>query len=226
MEEYTNVINENKSQSILSKMFLWLFMGLFATGIISWICYSKGLTYSMAVNGAFPILCIVELAVVIIFSLLFRKLSPTFVAILYFVYAIINGVSISTIFYVFDITSIATVFLVSALLFGVFAFLGAKTKVDLTKIGNILLGILVACLIVSLLNIFLFKSTMADILIDWILIVVFFGVTAYDVQKMLNMSEYGIISEDKIHIYGAMEIYLDFINIFLRLLSIFGRSKD
>ncbi len=226
MEEYTNVINESKSQSILSKMFLWLFMGLLATGIISWICYSKNVTYAMYVNGAFPILCIVELAVVIIFSLLFRKLSPTFVAILYFVYAIINGISISTIFYAFDITSIAAVFLVSALLFGIFAFLGAKTKFDLTKIGNILLGILVACLIVSLLNIFLFKSTMADILIDWILIFVFFGVTAYDVQKMLKMSEYEVISEDKIHIYGAMEIYLDFINIFLRLLSIFGRSRD
>lgn len=225
MEEYTNVINENK-QSILSKMFLWLFMGLLATGIISWFCYATNATYAMAANGVFPILCIVELAVVIIFSLLFRKLSPTFVAILYFIYAIINGISISTIFYAFHITSIATVFLVSAVLFGIFAFLGAKTKFDLTKIGNILLGILIVCLIVSLLNLIIFKSTMADLFIDWILIFVFFGVTAYDVQKMLKISEYGAISEDKIHIYGAMEIYLDFINIFLRLLSIFGKSRD
>lgn len=226
MEEYTNVIVENNSKKILSKVFMWLFMGLLATGIISYFCYKTNATFIMATNGTFPILCIVELAVVIIFSLLFRKLSPTFVAVLYFIYAIINGISLSTIFYVFDITSIATVFIVSAILFGIFALLGAKTKFDLTKIGNIFLGILIACLVIGLLNLIIFKSTIADILIDWVLIIVFFGITAYDVQKMLRMSEYGIISEDKIHIYGAMEIYLDFINIFLRLLSIFGKSRD
>lgn len=225
MEEYTNVINENNPQKILSKTFLWMFMGLLATGIIAWFCYATGATITMASNGTFAIMCIVELAVVIIFSLLFRKLSPTVVAILYFIYAIVNGISMSTIFYVFDITSIAVVFLASAALFGVFAYLGAKTKVDLTKMGNIFLGVLLLCLVVSIINIFT-KCTMLDIIMDWVLIIVFFGITAFDVQKVLALAESGAIDEDKVHIYGAMEIYLDFINIFIRLLSIFGRSRD
>lgn len=224
MENDNNVITE-PSKSYLPKTFLWMFMGLLATGIIAIFSYNTGLVASLLYDGLFEVVCIIELVVVIVFSLLSRKLSATAVGILYFVYAIINGISMSVIFAAFEIESIALVFIASAGLFAIFAFIGYKTNIDLTKIGNILLGVLFVGIIVSLINLFIGNS-MIDIILDWVLLLVFFGVTAYDIQKIKNMQEQGLIQDDKLHIYGAMEIYLDFINIFLRLLSIFGKRRD
>lgn len=215
---------ENLKNSFITKTFLWMFLGLFATGLISYFTYQSGLTINLFYDGAFYILCIVEVVVVLLFSFLFRKLPPSIVAILYFVYAIINGVGLSVIFYAFQIESIALVFFGSAALFGIFALLGYKTNADLTKVGTILMGALLLGVILSIINIFI-GSSMLNIFLDWIILIVFFGVTAYDVQKIKMMQASGAISDDKLHIYGAMEIYLDFINIFLRLLSLFGKRK-
>lgn len=88
-----------------------------------------------------------------------------------------------------------------------------------------LFGTLLAGLVVSLLNLF-FKNSVLDIIIDWVILLVFFGITAYDMNKIKQLSFVDTINQDKIHIYGAMELYLDFINIFLRVLSIFGKRRD
>lgn len=215
---------ENIKNSFITKTFLWMFLGLFATGLISYFTYESGLTINLLYDGAFGVLCLVEVVVVLLFSFLFRKLPPTIVAILYFVYAIINGVSLSVIFYAFQIESIALVFFGSAALFGIFALLGYKTNADLTKVGTILMGALLLGVILSIINIFI-GSEPINIFLDWIILIVFFGVTAYDVQKIKRLQDSGAIADDKLHIYGAMEIYLDFINIFLRLLSLFGKRK-
>ena len=114
--------------NFITKTFLWMFLGLFATGLISYFTYQSGLVYNLFYDGAFGILCIVEVVVVLLFSFLSRKLPASVVAILYFVYAIINGVSLSVIFYAFEMESIALVFFGSAALFGLFAFLGYKTN--------------------------------------------------------------------------------------------------
>lgn len=214
----------NVKHNFVAKTFLWMFLGLFATGLIAFYTYASGLMENLLYGGAFEILCIVELVVVLLFSFLSRKLSPSIVAVLYFAYAIINGVSMSVIFGAFEISSIAIVFLGSAALFGVFALVGYKTNVDLTKIGTICLGVLLLGIILSIVNIFL-GNGMLDIILNWVLIAVFFGITAYDIQQIKVMHESGAIADDKLHIYGAMNIYLDFINIFLRLLALFGKRK-
>ncbi len=214
----------NVKTNFVAKTFLWMFLGLFATGLIAFYTYTSGLMLNLLYGGAFEVLCIVELVVVLLFSFLSRKLPPSIVAVLYFAYAIINGVSMSVIFGAFEITSIAVVFLGAAALFGVFALVGYKTNIDLTKIGTICIGALLLGIILSIVNIFL-GNGMLDIILNWVLIAVFFGITAYDIQQIKRMHESGAIADDKLHIYGAMNIYLDFINIFLRLLALFGKRK-
>ncbi|MEG2348594.1 MAG: Bax inhibitor-1/YccA family protein [Clostridia bacterium] len=225
MEEENKVIMED-SPNVITRTFLWMFMGLFATGLIAWFTYSSGVIEEFLMNGMFGLLITIELVVVLLFSFLFRKLSPTVVGILFFVYAAINGVGLSVIFAAFKIESIFIVFLASALLFAAFAFYGAKTKADISKISTLLFGTVFVCIIVSLINMFLGNSII-DIVISWVVLFVFFGITAYDMQNIKYLAQ----SEDpkirnKAHIYGAMQLYLDFINIFVRILRIFGRSKD
>ena len=153
MENMVDVKN-----NFIAKTFLWMFLGLFATGLIAFYTYSSGLLIELLKGGAFQVLCIVELVVVLLFSFLSRKLPASIVAILYFVYAIINGVGMSVIFGAFQIESIALVFLGSAALFGMFAFVGYKTNADLTKIGTICLGVLLLGIILSIVNLFLGNS--------------------------------------------------------------------
>lgn len=210
---------------ILPKTFFWMFLGLLGTAIVSWYTYSSGLFATILLEGHFYTLLILEVIVVLLFSFLFKKLSPTMVGILYFIYAAINGVSLATIFYVFELNSIILLFVVASLLFGGFALYGYKTNKDLSNWRTLLFGTLIAGLIVSLFNLF-FRNSMIDIIIDWIILLAFFGITAYDMNKIKQLALIDTINQDKIHIYGAMELYLDFINIFLRLLSIFGKRRD
>lgn len=222
-ENFSDVITN--TNAILPKTFFWMFLGLLGTAIVSFYTYASGLFATVLMNGYFGPLLILELVVVLLFSLLFRKLPATIVGILYFLYAAINGVSLATIFYVFELNSIILLFIVSSLLFGGFALYGYKTKKDLSNWHTLLFGTLLAGLVVSLLNLF-FKNSVLDIIIDWVILLVFFGITAYDMNKIKQLSFVDTINQDKIHIYGAMELYLDFINIFLRVLSIFGRRRD
>lgn len=215
-------LEENK---LMSKTFFWMFIGLLGTAIVSWYTYSSGLFVDIITNGYFNILLILEVVVVLLFSFLFKKLSPMLVAILYFIYSMLNGVSLSTIFAVFDLNSIIQLFIVSALLFGGFAIIGFITKRDLSSWHTLLFGILIAGIILSLINLFLGNS-MLDLIIDWVILFVFFGITAYDVNKIKQLQFEPDLNKDKLYIYGAMELYLDFINIFLRVLSIFGKRKN
>ena len=201
-----------------------MFLGLLGSAIVAWYTYSSGLFIDIIFKGYFNILLIIELVVVIAFSLLFKKLSPTIVGILFFVYAMINGVSLSVIFVVFELNSIVWLFIASAILFGGMALYGYKTNKDLSNWRTLLFGILIVGLILSLINIFIGNSTL-DIILDWVILFVFFGVTAYDMNKIKQLQYEAGLDQSKLHIYGAMELYLDFINIFLRVLSIFGKRK-
>ena len=140
----SNVVRKNNN--FISKTFLWMFLGLLATGIISVYTYNSGLLENMVYSNMFGVVAIIEIVVVLIFSLLFRKLSATAVSILYFIYAILNGFGLSVLFATFQLESVYLLFFVSALVFGVFAFIGYKTKVDLTKFGNILFALLFSSL--------------------------------------------------------------------------------
>ena len=216
---------ELEDNKLMSKTFFWMFIGLLGTAIVSWYTYSSGLFVDIITNGYFNILIILEVVVVLLFSFLFKKLSPMLVAILYFIYSMLNGVSLSTIFIVFDLNSIVLLFIVSAVLFGGFALIGYITKKDLSSWHTLLFGILIAGIILSLINLFLGNS-MLDLVLDWIILFVFFGVTAYDINIIKQLKQDASLNQEKLYIYGAMQLYLDFINIFLRVLSIFGKRKN
>lgn len=220
-----NVIQERSStMSLFPKVFLWMFMGLFATGLISWLTYSSGLVENLAFGLGFQIVALIEIIVVIVFSLFFRKLPPIGASILFFIYAAVNGISLSTIFYCFELNSIILIFFASAGIFGITGLLGYVTKIDLSKIWPMLFVTLIVGVIMSFINLFI-GNTMLDIGLTWVLLITFFAITAYDVQRIKHMSEAGYDTTEKLHIYGAMELYLDFINIFLKILRLFGKRK-
>ena len=222
-EDLYNETGVIRNTEVFSKAFLWMFMGLFATGLISWFTYSQGLLENMLTKSSFGIMLFVEVVVVIVFELCFRKLPPVAVAVLFFVYAVINGITLSVIYYVYDLSSIVYVLFTAAILFGIFSFIGGVLKKDITRIGTIFLWVLFAAIIISIINMFV-GNAMIDTIIDWVVLVVFFGITAWDVQQIKTMLAANSLPAEKAHIYGAMMLYLDFINIFLRLLSIFGKK--
>lgn len=214
---------ENK---LFGKTFFWMFLGLLGSGIIAWYTYSSGLFMDILLGDYFNILLIVELLVVFIFSLLFKKLPPLVVGILYFVYSMINGVTLSVIFVVFELSSILYLFAISALIFAALGLIGYKTNKDLTSWSPYLTVFLIAGILLSIVNLFILKNTTFELILDWLILALFFGITIYDINKMKLLQEEPSIDNDKIHIYCAMQLYLDFINIFLRILSILGKRKN
>ena len=222
MEETNNSI-QNK---LLGKTFFWMFLGLLGSGIIAWYTYSSGLYFKILVDDSFTILLIIELVAVLLFSFLYRKLPPILVGILYFVYSMINGVTLAVIFAVFELSSIIYLFAISALIFAVLALIGYKTNKDLSKWGPYLSVFLIAGLVLTIINLFILKSGTLDLILDWVILAIFLGVTIYDINKVKLLQSVEGIDKEKIHIYCAMQLYLDFVNIFLRILSIFGKRKD
>ena len=219
-------MEELENRNILSKTFFWMFLGLLGTGLVAFYTYSSGLYLSIFTSvSSLAILALVEVVVVIVFSLCFRKLPPTVVGILYFVYAFLNGFTFSSIFAVYEISSIMYVFLLTYILYAVLDFCGYKTKIDVSKWSTILFVALIVSLIASIVNLFL-GNTMVDIVISWIVIFIFAGYTIYDMHILRELSSDPSINQDKVYIYCAMQLYLDFINLFIRLLRIFGKSRD
>ena len=214
-------MEELENRNILSKTFFWMFLGLLGTGLVAFYTYSSGLYLSIFTSvSSLAILALVEVVVVIVFSLCFRKLPPTVVGILYFVYAFLNGFTFSSIFAIYEISSIMYVFLLTSILYAVLAFCGYKTKIDVSKWSTILFVALIVSLIASIVNLFL-GNTMVDIVIF-----IFAGYTIYDMHILRELSSDPSINQDKVYIYCAMQLYLDFINLFIRLLRIFGKSRD
>lgn len=208
----------------LTKTFFRMFLGLLATAFAAGYTYYSGLLEPIIESGAFLALFVIEFIVVIAFSAGFRKFSPGVVTALFFAYAIINGVSFSTLFAYFELSSIVYAFLGSAAIFGIMALIGKNTKADLSNFGTILFVTLLVGCIVSVINLFI-GNGFVDIALDWIILFVFMGFTMYDMNKITHIHDEGIMEEEKLYVYGAMELYLDFINLFIRILSIFGKSR-
>ncbi len=221
MENEVSVQNK-----LFGKTFFWMFLGLLGSAIIAWYTYSSGLFVDIILGGYFNVLLILELVAVFVFSLLFRKLSPVLVGILYFVYAMLNGVTLATIFVVFELSSIVYLFIISALIFGALGLIGYKTNKDLSSWGTYINVFLIAGILLSIINLFILKSSTFDLILDWLILALFCGVTIYDINKIKALQTEPNIDQEKIHIYCAMQLYLDFINIFLRILSIFGKRKN
>lgn len=221
--EVKTILTENK---LFGKTFFWMFLGLLGSALIAWYTYASGLFLDILLDGSFSGLLIMEVVAVLLFSLLFRKLPPLVVGILYFVYAALNGVTLSVIFAVFELTSIASLFVASAIIFAILSLIGYKTDKDLSSWGTYLSVFLIVGLVLSVVNLIFFNSSLFDLILDWIILVIFLGVTIYDINKIKLLQSEPNIDQEKIYIYCAMQLYLDFINIFLRILSIFGKRKD
>ena len=208
---------------VMPKVFLWMFIGLLVTFITGYgISESSNMLQTLSRSGIYIILAIVEIALVIILSVRVRKMSPTACKIMFILYAFVSGLTFSSIFIYYKLTSIMFVFLITALIFGIFALIGYTTKLDLTKLGSYLLMALVGVVICFIINMFV-ASVKFNLVISIITIIIFVAFTAYDVQKIKNSYDY--IPEENIPIYGALELYLDYINIFIHLLQLFGKER-
>lgn len=212
---------ENK---IYSKIYFWLFIGLlitFATGL-----YTSTNQDALSVifsNGYYWIFVLLELGLAIFLSARIHKMQPTTAKITYLLYTFLSGLTFSSLFIVYKLESIMLVFAVTAVLFLIFAAIGHFTKLDLSKIGIYLLMMLIGIILCTLVNVFLQNSTF-DMIVSGASIVIFLGFIAYDVQKIKRLN--GYLVEDNLAILGAFELYLDFINIVIDLLRLFGKSDD
>ena len=218
--------NVNVQNKLFGKTFFWMFLGLLGSGLIAWYTYYSGLYFEILIEDSFSMLLIIELVAVLLFSFLFRKLPPIVVGILYFVYAALNGITLSVIFAVFELGSIIYLFFASAIIFAILGLIGYKTNKDLTKWSTYLNVFLIIGILLSVLNLFILKNSTFDLILDWIILAIFFGVTVYDINKIKLLQLEDGINQEKVHIYCAMQLYLDFINIFLRILSIFGKRRN
>lgn len=209
-------------EKIYPKVFMWLFVGLFITfGTGMFITTNPVMLYNVV--NYYLIFILLELFFVIYLSARIQKMKYMTAMLYYLLYSFVTGITFSTLFAVFEISSIMYVFGITAFVFLIFAALGYFTKIDLSKISMILFMGLIAIIVMSLINVFVGNDTF-DLIICIIGIVIFIGYIAYDMQKIRMLSNY--IPEDKLPIYGALQLYLDFINIFVYLLRIFGRRND
>ena len=210
---------------LLSKSFLWMCIGLLVTFVTGFGVSMNGRMLENIFGGSgFWILVILEFVLVIVLSARVMKMNPTTAKISFILYSFVSGLTFSSIFVVYELTSIMMIFLISAIIFGIMAFIGYTTKVDLSRVGFYLLMALLGVILVSIINIFLGNGTL-EIIICIICLLLFIGITAYDVQKIRALESTGL-PEDNLAIYGALELYLDFINIFLQILELFAKNKD
>ncbi len=234
---YENVIQINdadSSRKFIANVFLWMFVALGLSAFCAYIFATDSTLLSMLYDpetgrntGLGTIVMFAPLAFILLISFGFNRLSYAVLTLVFIAFAIIMGISLSYILLLYTAGSVIGVFVTASLLFGVMAVAGYTTQQDLTKFGAILIMFLIGIVIASLVNMFL-RSTGLNMLISYIGVAVFVGLTAYDVQKLKRIGaglEYGDASAKKMAIMGALTLYLDFINLFLMLLRVFGRRK-
>lgn len=210
---------------LMSKTFLWMALGLLATFATGWIVANNEVMYTNVFSGGWYIFFIIaELVLVFILAARVMKMKPTTAKCCFLLYSVVSGLTFSSIFIVYELTSILYIFLLTAGFFGLLSLIGYTTKADLTKLGTICSIGLIAAIIAIIINIFL-QNTMLDMIVSIAVLVLFVGITMYDIQKIKKLSTSDLPTEN-LAIYGALELYLDFINILLRLLQLFGKSKD
>ena len=210
--------------NLYSKMFMWMFVGLLITFLVGYyVSTNENMIYNIFATKFYWVIYIAEIVTVIVLSARILKMSKNGAIFGFLLYSFLSGLTFSSIFITFKMSSIIFIFLITALVFLIFALIGYFTKINLTKLGTILFMGLIGILIASIINIFVQSQTF-DLILVIIGIIVFIGYIAYDINKVKRLE--GQIDEYKLSIIGALELYLDFINLFIRLLQLFGKSKD
>lgn len=229
--EETIVIDESRQAvvgELMRNVYLWMTGGLALTGAIAWMVANSPdlINLFLGSKAMFWGLLIAEVLFVVILSAAIQKLSFIAAAILFTLYCALNGITLSTIFMVYELSSIGQIFFVTAGSFAVLAAIGTFTKKDLSKLGTFLIIALFGLIIASVVGMIMGRPESA--LMSGLGVLIFAGLTVYDAQKVrLMMLNQDTVNEGnmKLALLGALSLYLDFINLLLKLLSLFGKKK-
>ena len=222
----------NVFASVMTRVYGWMTIALLLTaGVAVYTAYSPQLLYAIYGSQAgIWILMIAELAIVVTLSAAINRLSPTTAALLFLGYSALNGLTMATIFFAFERSTIYQAFFATALTFGGMSLFGYTTKRDLTSLGGFLGMTLLGLVIATLVNMFM-RSEGLSMILTYVGVFLFVGLTAYDTQKIKQMT-YAVQASGndsmigRVAILGALSLYLDFINLFLYILRLFGRRSD
>ena len=216
--------------ALMRKVFVWMTLALAITGLTAYGVATSPTILSLIFSSkvTFFGLIIAEFALVFAISGAINRLSLSTATMLFILYSVINGATLSSIFFAFSVATIGKVFFITAGTFGAMALVGYTTKTDLTSMGKLLFMALLGIIIASVVNMFVASSGL-DLILSYVGVLVFVGLTAYDTQKIKQMCQTAPDageSTQKLALIGALSLYLDFINLFLYLLRIFGNNRD
>lgn len=216
------------TNNFFQKIYSWMFLGLLISAILAVLTTSSTIAQLMVYNPlSFFGLIIAELVFVFILSARIGKIKTSTAKTLFILYSAFNGLTLSAIFFAYNIGTITLAFVVTAGMFGALSLYGITTKKDLSNIGPILFMGLIGLVLALLLNLF-FQSSLTDLILAWIGVVIFTGLTAYDTWK-IKSGKFEWIKQagnaEKASIVGALQLYLDFVNLFLSILRILGRKR-
>ena len=221
---------QERSNALLKNVYLWMTAGLLLTTVVAYaIGTNQQLLNTLYSTGAIYFLIIAQLVIVFMLSMRVQKMSSLSAIAWFAVYSICTGAMLSTVIAVYAKAVIARAFLTTALMFAFMSVYAMTTKRDLSRMGNIIVMAVIGMLIASLVNLFL-RSEAIYYALSYVGVALFCGLTAWDTQKIISLNNeygYGIDEESfvKLSIICALQLYLDFINIFLYLLRIFGRGN-
>lgn len=234
MENYVETTKETNAvlsaqRTLMKNVYCWMALALVVTGLTSYYVASSERILSLMGSGLYIGLLIAEVVLVVILSARIHKMSFAVAGVVFVIYSILNGVTLSVLLLVYTFESIALAFFITAGTFTAMALIGHFTKKDLSSMGQILLMALIGLIIATVVNLFIGSSTFQYIL-SYVGVLIFVGLTAYDAQKIKNqINEFGTeISEStmKLALMGALELYLDFINLLIYILRIVGTRRD
>ncbi len=231
MTTETTIIDERRKEVVAELMrdvYLWMTGGLALTGLVAWIVATTPVLQQIIFGSQVILwgLIIAELVFVIVLSAAINKMSFGTASILYTLYCVLNGATLSSIFLVYELSSIAEIFFITAGSFAALAFVGTVTKKDLSKLGTFLIMALFGLIIASVIG--LIMGNPDSVWISALGVLIFAGLTVYDAQRIrMMMLDEETVNEGnmKLALLGALSLYLDFINLLLRLLSLFGKKK-
>ena len=213
-------------KAFFARTYSWMFAGLLLTAAIAYFTVNNEATFAWARSSIF-LLLILQLAIVAGLSFLIQRVSAVVASVLFMVYAALNGLTFSLIIARYDPSAVTAAFITTAGMFGVMSLFGYFTRINLTRFGGILLMALIGLVIASIVNIFVLSGPLSFI-ISLVGVVLFSILTAYDTQRLREIALSGSFGEvrsesgEKLAVFGALSLYLDFINLFLYLLRLFG----
>lgn len=221
-------VQENAMVVTMNKVYSWMTLALVVTALTAmYVAQSESILGLVFGNSAMPwILMLAEVGVVMYLSARINRISFATALTLFGVYSVLNGVVLSIILLVYELTTIYAAFFATAGTFAAMSFIGYTTKKDLSGLGGILTMALIGLIIASLVNIFL-HNNMLNSIITYAGVFIFVGLTAYDTQKIKQMLVYSNgVDQRKIGLLGALSLYLDFINLFLYILRLLSSRRD